>query len=154
MHSCINCGIKTWFKKQFSCGASTASKNPLFWPSETRTLFPRDFLEQLDLQRSWFESLSPWWTMHRPRMTSLRSVGCPQHLSQDQSRVGGKRLNRWKISELSTYFSSPALQPPSFHSSDLLMDDLWFTGPLVNPKSLHTALLHLLKLEASSALYS
>ena len=72
MHSCINYVIKTESKNQFSCGPFTATKNPLFWPSKTPILFPRDFTEQLNLQRSWSEWLSPKWTVS-PRMALLTS---------------------------------------------------------------------------------
>ena len=51
--------LKLNLKNQFSCGPFTAAKNSLFWPSKTPILFPKDFLEQPSLQRSWSEWLGP-----------------------------------------------------------------------------------------------
>ena len=134
--------LKLNLKNQFSCGPFTATKNPLFWPSKTPILFPKDFLEERSLQRSWSEWLGSRWTDPGwPYWDQLDTPG-----THPRTKAGLKQTD-WSGENFQSH-------PPIFtlllctHLLLFQWPDGWqFTGPSVNPKSLPTALSHFLKLK-------
>ena len=134
--------LKLNLKNQFSCGPFTATKNPLFWPSKTHILFPKDFLEEHSLQRSWSEWLGSRWTDPGwPYWDQLDTPG-----THPRTKAGLKQTD-WSGENFQSH-------PPIFtlllctHLLLFQWPDGWqFTGPSVNPKSLPTALSHFLKLK-------
>ena len=96
------------------------------------------------LQSNWIckdPGLNGWALSEQSQDGLTDQLDAPGTHPQDQSRTEAKRLIRWKLSEPSTYFHSPALHPPPSLSVTWWMTllGLWLT-PSPSPLPCHTSL--------------